>query len=49
MLKFYEDVHPIGRIGRVEEVAGAVVWLCSPWASFMTGDVMVIDGGLTAP
>jgi NAD(P)-dependent dehydrogenase (short-subunit alcohol dehydrogenase family) len=49
MKKFYEDVHPIGRIGRIEEVAGAVVWLCSPWASFMIGHSMIIDGGLTLP
>jgi NAD(P)-dependent dehydrogenase (short-subunit alcohol dehydrogenase family) len=49
MEKFYADVHPIGRIGRVEEIAGAVAWMCSPWASFMVGHGMVIDGGLTVP
>jgi NAD(P)-dependent dehydrogenase (short-subunit alcohol dehydrogenase family) len=44
----FGDVHPIGRIGQPEEVAGAVLWLCSDRASFMTGSSLVIDGGLTA-
>ena len=46
-----EDVvplHPIGRIGRVEEVAAAVLWLCSSRASFVTGHSLVLDGGFTA-
>jgi NAD(P)-dependent dehydrogenase (short-subunit alcohol dehydrogenase family) len=41
-------LHPIGRIGRVEEVADAVLWLCSGRASFVTGHSLIIDGGLTA-
>jgi NAD(P)-dependent dehydrogenase (short-subunit alcohol dehydrogenase family) len=40
--------HPIGRVGRVEEVAEAVVWLCSGKSSFVTGHCLVIDGGFTA-
>ncbi|MGK7925453.1 MAG: SDR family oxidoreductase [Spirulina sp.] len=40
--------HPIGRIGRPEEIAEAVFWLCSDKSSFMTGHNMVIDGGYTA-
>ena len=40
--------HPIGRLGRVEEVAEAVLWLCSERASFVTGHSMIIDGGFTA-
>jgi NAD(P)-dependent dehydrogenase (short-subunit alcohol dehydrogenase family) len=40
--------HPIGRIGRVEEVAEAVLWMCSDKASFVTGHSMIIDGGFTA-
>ena len=40
--------HPIGRIGRVEEVAEAVLWLCSSKSSFVTGHSLIIDGGFTA-
>ncbi len=40
--------HPIGRIGRVEEVANAVLWLCSPKSSFVTGHSLIVDGGFTA-
>jgi NAD(P)-dependent dehydrogenase (short-subunit alcohol dehydrogenase family) len=40
--------HPIGCLGRVEEVAEAVLWLCSGKASFVTGHSMIIDGGFTA-
>jgi len=39
---------PIGRVGAPEEVAEAVVWLCSDAASFVTGHAMSIDGGLVA-
>jgi NAD(P)-dependent dehydrogenase (short-subunit alcohol dehydrogenase family) len=41
-------LHPIGRIGRVEEVAEAVLWLCSSRASFVTGHSLIVDGGFTA-
>jgi NAD(P)-dependent dehydrogenase (short-subunit alcohol dehydrogenase family) len=41
-------LHPIGRMGRVDEVAEAVLWLCSGKASFVTGHSMIIDGGFTA-
>jgi NAD(P)-dependent dehydrogenase (short-subunit alcohol dehydrogenase family) len=40
--------HPIGRLGRVEEVAEAVLWLCSERASFVTGHSLTVDGGFTA-
>ena len=39
---------PIGRMGRPQEVADAVVWLCSDEASFVTGVAIPVDGGWTA-
>ena len=42
------NMHPVGRIGKVEEVSEAVVWLCSDSASFVVGHAMAIDGGLVA-
>jgi NAD(P)-dependent dehydrogenase (short-subunit alcohol dehydrogenase family) len=39
---------PIGRVGRPEEIADAVLWLCSPGASLMLGHILAVDGGLTA-
>lgn len=39
---------PVGRMGRPEEIAEAVVWLCSEAASFVTGHAMAVDGGITA-
>ena len=38
----------IGRLGRAEEVAATVLWLCSPAASFVIGVGLPVDGGFTA-
>jgi len=46
--KFVLGQHPIGRFGRPEEIANAVVWMCSDGASFMTGQSLILDGGFTA-
>jgi NAD(P)-dependent dehydrogenase (short-subunit alcohol dehydrogenase family) len=39
---------PIRRLGRAEEVAAAVLWLCSPGASFVVGHMLAVDGGYVA-
>ena len=46
--KQFVDKEPIGRMGEPQEVAEAVVWLCSDKASFVTGDAMAVDGGWVA-
>jgi NAD(P)-dependent dehydrogenase (short-subunit alcohol dehydrogenase family) len=47
MKEFLRD-QPIGRMGAAEEVAAAVLWLCSPGASFVLGVALPVDGGFTA-
>ena len=46
--EFAAAMHPVGRIGKVEEVAAAVLYLCSDAAAFTTGQALAIDGGVTA-
>jgi len=44
----YEKRVPLGRIGRPEEAADAVLWLCSDQATYLTGHSLIVDGGVTA-
>jgi len=46
MKELMNDV-PIGRLGRPEEVAAAVLWLCGPGATSVIGHALVVDGGYT--
>jgi NAD(P)-dependent dehydrogenase (short-subunit alcohol dehydrogenase family) len=46
--ELYLSAQPIGRMGRPEELAEAVVWLCSDAASFVTGHAFPVDGGYVA-
>ncbi|EQB08119.1 short-chain dehydrogenase [Sphingobium quisquiliarum P25] len=48
MRALIDSMTPMGRMGQPEEIAQAVVWLCSDAASFVTGHPLVIDGGATA-
>lgn len=46
--KAMEALHPIGRLGRADEVAKVVTWLCSPEASFVAGESILVDGAYVA-
>jgi NAD(P)-dependent dehydrogenase (short-subunit alcohol dehydrogenase family) len=44
-----ESITPMGRVSEPQEIADAILWLCSPRASFVTGTVFPVDGGYTLP
>jgi len=47
LLKNYEKKILLGKVGQPSDCAGAVAFLCSPAASYITGEIITIDGGLT--
>jgi NAD(P)-dependent dehydrogenase (short-subunit alcohol dehydrogenase family) len=49
VIRACDHMHAMGRIGRAEEVADAIVYLASPLASFITGAALVVDGGMLVP
>ena len=44
----FGQIHPLGRLGTSEEMAQAIIWLCSDEAAFITGHTLVVDGGFLA-
>ncbi|MFN2147167.1 MAG: SDR family oxidoreductase [Anaerolineales bacterium] len=49
MVQHIEARTPLGRLGDVEDVVGAALFLASSAADYITGDVIVIDGGTSLP
>ena len=49
VIRTCDRMHPLGRIGKAEEVADAVLYLVSPMSSFITGAALVVDGGMLVP
>lgn len=47
IMQIWNDAQPIGRVGKAEEIASVVLFAASPDNSFMTGAVLVADGGMT--
>lgn len=47
LLPFFEQQYPVRRVGKPEDIANAVAFLCSDQATFITGHTLVVDGGMT--
>ncbi len=45
--KFMLDSTPLGRFGTTDEVAATINFLCSPEASYITGQIIAVDGGMS--
>jgi NAD(P)-dependent dehydrogenase (short-subunit alcohol dehydrogenase family) len=48
IVQAYHDAIPLNRFGSANEIAQAIVFLCSPQASYLTGQVIAVDGGFDA-
>jgi NAD(P)-dependent dehydrogenase (short-subunit alcohol dehydrogenase family) len=48
IIKAFVAAEPIGRLGEPAEITTAVLWLCSPGASFIAGHALAVDGGILA-
>jgi NAD(P)-dependent dehydrogenase (short-subunit alcohol dehydrogenase family) len=48
LYNYIAQTTPMGRIGKVDEITGAMLYLAAPFASFTTGAIFSIDGGLTS-
>jgi NAD(P)-dependent dehydrogenase (short-subunit alcohol dehydrogenase family) len=48
MKEKFKEIVPMGRVANPEEMAEAVIWFCSDAASFVTGQILSVDGGMTA-
>jgi len=46
--KYLEQI-PLGRLGKIEDVVDAVLFLCSPMAAYITGQVIHVNGGMLMP
>jgi NAD(P)-dependent dehydrogenase (short-subunit alcohol dehydrogenase family) len=49
LVEYVEGRTPLGRLGEVEDVVGAAIFLASPASDYITGEVIVIDGGTSLP
>jgi NAD(P)-dependent dehydrogenase (short-subunit alcohol dehydrogenase family) len=47
LMELFKDIIPLGRMGTAEEVAQVVAFLCSDQASYVTGQNLVVDGGMS--
>lgn len=47
MMDLYKTIVPLGRMGTAEEIAQVIVFLCSPKASYITGQDIIVDGGIS--